>query len=368
MTFLTPLGALAALAVLLPLGAAVHGRTRVTAVARRLGLDPPRRWSLGARTAAAAAAIALLGLAAAQPALTDETLVRERTDVAALFVLDTSRSMAASLTPTSPTRLARAITAAVQLRAAIPQVPVGVATFTDRVLPDLLPVADVAGFDAVVRRAVTIEDPPPSAQAGRATSYAALDDIATGNYFVPSVRRRVIVLLTDGESNPFDPSTLADQLGVNHGYRFVAVRFWNSSEAVFDADAQPEPAYHPDPTGRELLAELAGALGGRSFEESETQAAASYLRDIVGGGLTGHARRVAGQRTLAPYVAGLALALLLFVTLPPGLIRATCRRSSAMRRRPTVGAGERAEERPGSPSGDFGDRPTERGARLSADR
>ena len=151
MTFLTPLGALAALAALLPLGAAVHGRTRVTAVARRLGLDPPRRWSLGARTAAAAAAIALLGLAAAQPALTDQTLVRERTDVAALFVLDTSRSMAASLTPTSPTRLARAITAAVQLRAAIPEVPAGVATFTDRVLPDLLPVADVAGFDAVVR-------------------------------------------------------------------------------------------------------------------------------------------------------------------------------------------------------------------------
>ena len=75
----------------------LHGRTRVAAVARRLGLDPPRRWSLGSRSAAAAAAVALLGLAAAQPALTDEALVRERTDVAALFVLDTSRSMAASL-------------------------------------------------------------------------------------------------------------------------------------------------------------------------------------------------------------------------------------------------------------------------------
>jgi hypothetical protein len=351
MTFLTPLGALAALAVLVPLGAAVHGRTRVTAVARRLGLDPPRRWSLGARTAAAAAAIALLGLAAAQPALTDEALVRGRTDVAVLFVLDTSRSMAASLTPTSPTRLARAITAAVRLRAAIPEVPAGVATFTDRVLPDLLPVADVAGFDAVVRQAVTIEDPPPSTQAVRATSYPALDDIATGNYFEPSVRRRVIVLLTDGESNPFHPGALASQLGVNHGYRFLAVRVWNQSEAVFDADGRPEPAYHPDPTGRVLLAELSGALGGRSFEESETQAAASYLRDIVGSGVTGRERRVVGQRTLAPYVAGLALALLLVVTLPPGLVRPTYRRSSAIRGRRTVGAGERAEERRASPAG-----------------
>ena len=336
MTFLTPLGALAALAVLLPLGAAVHGRARVGAVARRLGLDPPRRWSLGARSAAAAAAIALLGLAAAQPALTDATFIRERNDVAALFVLDTSRSMAASLAPTSPTRLARAITAAVRLRAAIPQVPAGVATFTDRVLPDLLPVADVAGFDAVVREAVTIEDPPPSTQSARATSYANLDDIATGNYFAPGVRRRVIVLLTDGESNPFDPSTLASQLGVNHGYRFLTVRLWNQSESVFDADGRPEPAYHPDPTGRLVLAELAGALGGRSFEEGQTDAAASYLRDIVGSGPTGRARRVLGQRTLAPYVAGLALALLALVALPPGLLRSAHRRLSAMGGRRTL--------------------------------
>jgi hypothetical protein len=346
MTLLTPLGALVALAALLPLGAAVHGRTRVAAVARRLGLDPPRRWSLGLRTAVATAVVALLGLAAAQPALTDEVLVRARTDVAALFVLDTSRSMAASLTPSSPTRLARAITAAVRLRDGIPEVPVGVATFTDRVLPDLLPVTDVAGFDAVVRRAVTIEDPPPSTQAARATGYAAIDEIATGDYFEPSVRHRVIVLLTDGESNPFDPGALASQLGVHRGYRFLAIRFWNQSEAVFDANGRPEPAYHPDPTGRVLLAELAGALGGRSFEESQTQAAASYLREIVGSGHTGLARHVLGQRPLAPYIAGLALALLLVLTLPPGLIRPTYRRPSAMRVRRAAPRTDRTAETP----------------------
>lgn len=329
MTFLTPLGALAALGALLPLGAAVHGRIRASAVARQLGLDPPRRWWLGTRTVVGAAAITLLGLAAAQPALTDEAFVRERTDVAVLFVLDISRSMAASVTPASPTRLARAITAAVQLRAAIPEVPAGVATFTNRVLPDLLPVADVASFDTVVRQAVTIEDPPPSTQAARATSYANLDEIVTGNYFAQGVRRRVIVLLTDGESNPFDPGSLADQLSPKNGYRFLAVRFWNQSEEVFDADGRPEAAYHPDPSGRVLLAVLAGALGGRAFEEGEAQAAASYLRQLVGRGPTGHARGVPGQRALAPYVAGLALALLLAVTLPPGLVGRTLRRSSA---------------------------------------
>ena len=277
--------------------------------------------------------------------------------------------MAASLTPTSPTRLARAITAAVRLRAAIPEVPAGVATFTDRVLPDLLPVADVAGFDAVVRRAVTIEDPPPSTQAVRATSYAALDDIATGNYFEPSVRRRVIVLLTDGESNPFDPGALARPARRQSRISLPGDPLLEPERGRVRRETDgPSPAYHPDPTGRVLLAELAGALGGRSFEERETQAAASYLRDVVGSGLTGRARRVFGQRALAPYVAGLALALLLVVTLPPGLVRATYRRSSAMRGRRTVGAGERAEERRGTPSGDSGELATERGTRLSADR
>jgi len=321
MTFLTPLGGLAALAVLLPLGAAAHGRTRAAVLARALGLEPPPRWSLGARSAAAAAAVLLLGLAATQPAISDETLVRTRTDVAVLFVLDTSRSMAASLTPTSPTRLARALKAAVALRAAIPEVPAGVATFTDRVLPDMLPVPDVAGFDAVLQRAVTIEDPPPATQAVIATSYAALDDIATGNYFEPRVTRRVIVLLTDGESNPFDPGALGRKLGVQEGYRFLAIRFWNANEAVFDANGRPEPGYHPDPTGRALLAQLAAALGGRSFEESETGTAASYLRQIVGRGPTALARLVRGQRALAPYVAVLALALLLVGVLPLRVVR-----------------------------------------------
>jgi len=321
MTFLTPLGGLAALAVLLPLGAAAHGRIRTAALARTLGLDPPPRWSLGRRSGAAAAAVALLGLAATQPALSDQALVRTRTDVAVLFVLDTSRSMAASLTPTSPTRLARAIKAAVALRAAIEEVPAGVATLTDRVLPDMLPVPDVAGFDAVLEHAVAIENPPPVAKAVRATTYAALDDIATGNYFEPHVTRRVIVFLTDGESNPFDAGALGREVGVKQGYRFLAIRFWSATEAVFDANGRPEPAYHPDPTGSVLLSQLAAALGGRSFEGSQSGAAASYLLQIVGRGPTSRARRVLGQHALAPYVAGLALALLLAGVLPPGAIR-----------------------------------------------
>jgi von Willebrand factor type A domain len=330
MSFLTPLAALAALAALLPLSAAAYSRGRAAAVARRLGLDPPQWW-LGRRVAVAAIAVVLLGLAAAQPVLTDQTVARTRNDVAVLFVLDTSRSMAASLSPTSPTRLARAKQAALRLRAAIPDVPAGVATLTDRVLPDLLPVPDGAGFHAVVERGVAIEDPPPVTQATNATSYAALDDIAAGNYFTKRTTRRVIVLLTDGESNPFDPDQLAHKLSPQAGYRFLAIRFWNQNEAVFDPDGQREPSYHPDPTGRVLLAQLASALGGRSFEESQSDDAASYLREAVGRGPTSRAQRVPGQRALAPYIAGLAILLLLIGVVPAGVVR-RCRLAARRRR------------------------------------
>src|SRR5262249_28734496 len=150
--------------------------------------------------------------AAAQPALTHESHARVRTDAEALFVIDTSRSMAASRTPTSPTRLDRAVAAAVRLRAAIPDVPSGVATVTDRVLPDLLPVPDVAGFDSVVEHAVAIESPPPRETAPRATSFGALVELASGNFFEPSAKRRLVVLLTDGESNATDPGAIAETL------------------------------------------------------------------------------------------------------------------------------------------------------------
>jgi hypothetical protein len=322
MSLLTPLAALAALAALLPLGAAAYGRGRAAAVARRLGLNPPPRWWAGWRIAVAAAAIVLLGLAAAQPVLSHEAVVRTRRDVAVLFVLDTSRSMDASLTPTSPTRLARAKQVAIRLRAAIPEVPVGVATLTDRVLPDLLPVPDGPGFDAVVERGV----------ATNATSYAALDDIATGNYFTKRTTRRVVVLLTDGESNPFDPDQLAHKLSPQAGYRFLAIRFWNQNEAVFDPDGRREPSYHPNPIGRVLLAQLAAALGGRSFEEGQSNGAAAYLRQVVGHGSVGRAHWVTGQRALAPYVAGLATLLLLIGVAPAGVVR-RCRLAIRRRRK-----------------------------------
>src|SRR5262249_2135580 len=78
MTFPTPLGGLVALAALLPLAAALVSRARAEVVRRRLQLPPPERASV-LRPLLGTAAIALLGLAAAQPALTRATHPRSRT-------------------------------------------------------------------------------------------------------------------------------------------------------------------------------------------------------------------------------------------------------------------------------------------------
>jgi hypothetical protein len=317
MTFLTPLAALAGLAALLPLAAALLGRRRVGAVRRTLGLRPPEARSGLVAPALAAAGIALLGIAVAQPVLERQGSARVRKDVQALFVVDTSRSMAASATPTSPTRLDRAVEAAVRLRAAIPEVPSGIATLTDRVLPNLLPVADMSSFDGVARRAVSIESPPPRNQSIRATTYAALADIAPGNYFEPAATRRIVVLLTDGESNPVDGSTIAGALPAAKGYRLVAIRFWAGNEAVYGGDGKPEAAYRPDPSGLAVLDGLAAALSGGSFTEGRLGAASSTLRSLAGQGPTVRARGASQSRmALAPFVVAAALLLLLLTVLP----------------------------------------------------
>ena len=206
--FLTPTAAIVALAVILPLGAFVLGERRVATVREILRLPAPRGGADLAILAAMSGTVLLLALAAAQPALSSTSDQRVRTDAQALFVLDVSRSMAASPGRTARTRLDRAVTEAMRLRAAIPEVPSGVATLTDRILPNLLPVASSAAFDATLDEAVGIERPPPRELSPRATNFAALASVPKAGYFEAAAKRRVIVLLTDGESTFFDPRTI----------------------------------------------------------------------------------------------------------------------------------------------------------------
>ena len=305
--FLTPLAALVALAMLLPIAAFVVAERRVAAVRRLLTLPAPRTGVDIAALAALVAVVALLALAAAQPALSNTHSQRVRTDAEALFVVDISQSMAASAGPGGKTRLERATAAAKRLRAAVPSVPSGVATVTDRVLPNLLPAADAAAFDATLRQSVAINEPPPREQNVRATSFGALAGIPSSGYFENSAKRRAIVFLTDGESAPFDANAVGSALGGNPPTNLLTVQLWGRSESIYGRSGRRDPNYRPDPSSQTQLASLASATHGRVFGEGEVASAAASLERMLGSGPTKSEGRTRTTHPLAPYLAVLAL-------------------------------------------------------------
>jgi hypothetical protein len=307
LVFLTPLAALVAVAVVLPVAAFVLAERRVATVRRLLTLQPPRGGADVRVLVSLAAVVLLLALAAAQPALSNTQTQRVRTDAEVLFVLDISQSMAAATSRRGATRLERASSAAIRLRASLASVPCGVATLTDRVLPNLLPVADVPAFDATVRQTVIINQPPPRELNVRATTFAALAAVPTSSYFSSSATHRAIVLLTDGESSFFDPAAVGRALADIPRTDFLAVQFWRSSESIYKASGKPDPNYRPDPSSKIQLASLATATNGRVFTENNVGAAAAALRTMLGHGPSrslGHAHTT---HPLAPYAALLAL-------------------------------------------------------------
>ncbi len=307
LTFLSPLGGLLVLAAALPLAGLVLATRRVAAARTLLGLDRPPGGAPRTTIAALAAVPVLLGIAAAQPAIRAPETANVRTDAQAMFVIDTSRSMLARSAPGEPTRLARAQRAAVRLRSALDDVSAGVGTLTDRALPNLLPIADVAAFDATVERAIGIERPPPQEVNVNATTLAPLSELATQGYYSPSARRRLLVVMTDGESRSYDVGEVGRALRARPGVSLIVVHFWSPSERVYRSSGQPEAAYLPHEESRRELDRLAAAAGGASFDEDELAAAEARARSELGSGPT--ASQGIRPRTipLAPYVAAAAL-------------------------------------------------------------
>ena len=144
-TLLAPIGLLLALGVIPVLAMLLAGERRSGRVRTLLRLRRPGRgWTI-ATIAAVCLAGGLLALAAARPVVNDTHARYLRTDAEAFFAIDTSRSMLAAPSrrrprPARPRQAGRGQT----LRNAIPDVPSGVASFTDRLLPNLFPTSDPA--------------------------------------------------------------------------------------------------------------------------------------------------------------------------------------------------------------------------------
>lgn len=313
LVFHTPTAALLALGALLPLAALFVVRRRARRVRGGLGLaEPPARRVLVAIIAVIAAG-AFLGVGAAQPVVERTLTARARTDTEAFVVIDVSRSMLGQESQSSPMRIERAKQFAVSLRGSLPEVPFGVASMTDRVLPHLLPSVDQDVFHATVQRSIGIEKPPPqSSVLLSATRLDALATIRTQRFFSPSARKRLVVVLTDGESQPVAVARLRSLFLQSPAIATVFVQFWDRDERVFTGNA-PEAGYLPDPSARTVLDGLATAIQGRAYDEDDLSAVRRNVRERLGSGPTVvHGER--GSRiALAPYFVAAALAPLFLV-------------------------------------------------------
>ena len=300
-----PAALLAVPVLLLPLAAAAlvaHRRRRLLAVLR---LPPPARRRVAGAALLGAAAAALLVVAAAEPALVRSQPRLVRTDAELFVVVDTSRSMAAQASPASPARFQRAVRFADRFRAALPEIPAGVASFTDRVVTHLLATSNIAAFDATLQQAIGIDRPPPAEHEKVATSFSVLPQLPQAGSFSPRARRRLLVLLTDGESQRYTPAVVAQSLRLAHAGLEV-VRFWGPRERVFVHGVAER--YRPDPASTPAFAALGHrSVGGRVFGPRDVAAAAAAARTFFG---TGPSATVSVRRrtvSLAPWVALAAL-------------------------------------------------------------
>jgi von Willebrand factor type A domain len=307
MSLLTPSGLALALGVALPLVVLLFVRRRARAVRRGLALVEPPGRALVTTVLAFLATGVLVGVAAAQPVLEQTRTLRERTDAEAFVVVDVSRSMLARRDTGSPRRIERAKTFAKKVRSSLPDIRVGVASITDRTLPHLFPSADREVFDATVDRSLGIEQPPPrSSLAQLSTNLEALATIRSQRYFAPKSLERLVVVLTDGETQVMSGARLARVFGRPPVTHVVFVHFWGADERIFTEGA-PEPQYRPDASSRVVLDELAKSVSGNTFSEQEVAAVTRTARAALGSGPTIVRGEQGGRIALAPYFAAAAL-------------------------------------------------------------
>ncbi len=311
-TFLTTTAALVGLAAVVPLVAVVLVARRDGKLRRALGLPRQRRLVPVGDTVAVVLLFALLAGAASQPVVSHGRSIQARADVEAYVIFDVSRSMLASANPEAPTRFDRAIQFALDLRPQFAGVPFGVASLTDRPLPHVFPTADGSTFTLVVTEAIGIEKPPPAEREQiRATTFESLDGLATQNFFSARSTKRAVIVLTDGESRPFDPRPLVEELAAE-AIELYFVRFWHEDERVWQASGSPE-SYRPDSSSEAMLASFASGPRVSTFRESDIGGVSAAVDHFLGNGPLVDAAVDREATPLAPWLALAAAIPLAFV-------------------------------------------------------
>lgn len=311
MTFLTPFAAVFALVAAVPVAALVLTERRAREVRRLLRVPSPGRRALLPVALALVLLPCLVAVAAAQPVVIRQQSVQERADAQAFILFDTSLSMKASAAPGQPTRLRRAKALALKVEAALPDVPFGVASMTDRSLPNLMPTVDRTTFDRTVEQAVAVDRPPPSQpHQGRATTFDAIVPLVQSNFFAQGVQRRVLIVFTDGESAKLSSVT---KLTLQRRVTPIYVHVWEPGERIYKRGGKPDPHYAADDASGAALLNLAQVTQGALFDEHQLAKIEHASRAAVGQAPTRTFVSAYARVPLAPWFVLAALAPLAFL-------------------------------------------------------
>ena len=159
---------------------------------------------MGRARACLAAVPVLVGVAAAQPVITSARTVPQRSDAEVFVVVDTSRSMLASAASGEPTRFERARDEAIALQEELAGRPARDRVVHGPRLPHLFPTVDQRVFRETMREAR--RDRAPAAvdvvRHERHDARRARCRADARTFFTPAVKKRALVVFTDGESQP----------------------------------------------------------------------------------------------------------------------------------------------------------------------
>jgi len=309
---LTPRAALVGLAFAVPLVAVGIRERAGSRVRARIGLARPRRASLAAHAVGLVALAALVSATAAQPAIRETSSAPVRSDAELYLAFDVSRSMLAMSAPGAVSRLERARALGLTVAAAGGGVPTGVATLTNRLMPLLFPTGDERSVNAVLIHSLRIMQPRPVIYTtARESSLSALGLAADRSYFDPTARKRVLVVFTDLDTDPFSlEGTLADLR--KHRIEPFLVRVARPGERIFDSRGRPY-AYISRSTV--TVAALRQA-SWHAFEENQPTQLVAAIRSYLGQGPVTPSVLAESQRNLAPLIALVALAVAAALLVP----------------------------------------------------
>jgi hypothetical protein len=144
------------------------------------------------------------------------------------------------------------------------------------VLPHIFPTIDRDDYTATLRQAMGIDKPPPSKARRQASSFDALAAVGSAQFFTNKLGARVAVLLTDGESRPFDPGEVARALE-RARVKLVIVRFWNAAERIAG-----DPVYRADTSSAIQAEAVATRMHSRTFDEHDLGDAVRAIRRALG--------------------------------------------------------------------------------------